>query len=266
MNLTGAHGVRLSGLAESTWLGVSGASSWPEISCTRESRHGAPELSLDLDALELRIRADITHGELVHPLLGRVAARVALARGADAMHAGAVAGTAGAWGIIGSKGAGKSTLLACLNKVGVPVVTDDVLVFEGGAVKAGPRCIDLRPDAQRLGLGVAVRPGDPRTRIPLAPIAAEHRLVGLIHLEWSAADTTIRLLDHRDAIKRLLALRSDKGYPRRPRSLLDLAALPNLLLERPKSMSTLDPGVKQVERLISESGAGWQRASQALLA
>ena len=32
--------------------------------------HDAPELSLDLDALELRVRADVAHSELVHPLLG----------------------------------------------------------------------------------------------------------------------------------------------------------------------------------------------------
>ena len=202
MTVRGAYGVRLSGLGAGTWLGVNEALHWPELSCKEDSRPEAPELFLDVHALELRVRADIAHSELVHPLLGRVASQVALAHGADAMHAGAVGGSAGAWAVIGPKGAGKSTLLASLNDAGVPIVTDDVLVFRDGAVMAGPRCIDLRPDAKGFGLGVAVRPSDPRNRIALSPIAADHPLVGLIHLEWSPVETTVEPLDHREAIKR----------------------------------------------------------------
>ena len=254
MTVRGAYGFRLSGLGVSTWLGVSEALHWPEISCKWDSRRDAPELWFDVHALELRLRADVAHSELVHPLLGRVASQVALARGADAMHAGAVAGSAGAWAVIGPKGAGKSTLLASLNDIGVPIVTDDVLVFRDGAAMAGPRCIDLRLDAKSFGLGVAVRPSDPRNRIALPPIAAEHPLVGLIHLEWSpTTEATVEPLDHRDAIKRLLFLRSDRGYPRDPRALLDLAALPNLALSRPRSMSALDASVELMQLLLSSS-------------
>jgi len=254
MTVSGAYGVRLSGLATDTWLGVSGAPHWPELSCEMDSRSDAPELALDLYALELRMRGDIAHSEFVHPLLGRVASQVALANGGDAMHAGAVAGSAGAWAVIGPKGAGKSTLLASLNDIGVPIVTDDVLVFRDGAVMAGPRCIDLRPDAPRRGLGIAVRPSDPRSRIALPPIAAEHDLAGVIHLEWSSGETAMQPLDHRDAIRRLLILRSDKGYPRDPQALLDLATLPTLLLKRPRSLKQMDAAVAQVERLLCESG------------
>jgi hypothetical protein len=252
MTVKGAHGCRLSGLEAGTWLGVSEALHWPEISCKSDSRPDAPELLLDVHALELRVRADIPHSELVHPLLGRIASQVALAHGADAMHAGAVAGSEGAWAVIGAKGAGKSTLLASLNDIGVPIVTDDVLVFRDGAAMAGPRCIDLRPDAKNFGLGVAVRPSDPRNRIALPPIAAEQPLVGLIHLEWSPAETTAEPLDHREAIKRLLILRSDKGYPRNPRALLDLAALPTLLLRRPRSTRSLDASVAELQRVLFE--------------
>lgn len=255
MTLTGAYGLRLSGLEADTWLGVHGASHWPELSCERDSGPDAPELSLDLRALKLRVRADIVHSELVHPLLGRVASQIALAHGADAMHAGAVAGRAGAWAVIGAKGAGKSTLLASLNEIGVPIVTDDVLVFAGTAVMAGPRCVDLRPDTERFGLGVAVRPSDARNRIMLPPITAEHHLAGFIHLEWSSAETAIEPLDHREAIRRLLMLRSDKGYPRSPHVPLDFAMLPTVLLKRPRSIRGLDASVAHVERLLSESGA-----------
>jgi hypothetical protein len=254
MTVRGAYGFRWSRLEASTWLDAGEALHWPEISCKRDDRPDAPELSFDAQALELRVRADIAHSELVHPLLGRAASQVALARGGDAMHAGAIATPAGgAWAVIGPKGAGKSTLLAGLNDIGVPIVTDDVLVLRDGTAMAGPRCIDLRPDAPRFGLGVAVRPSDPRTRIALPPIAAEHHLAGVIHLEWSPAETTIEPVDHREAIRRLLVLRSDKGYPRSPRVLLDLALLPAVLLKRPRLMSSLDLAVAQVERLLSQA-------------
>jgi hypothetical protein len=184
MSAVAAYGCCLSGLEAAKWLGVTGALRWPELSYRRDSRPDAPELSLDLDALELHVPADVPHSELVHPLLGRVASHVAPVPVADGMHAGAVDGTAGAWAVIGPKGAGKSTLLASLARAGVPIVTDDILVFRDSAVMAGPRCIDLRPDAKDFGLVVAVRPSDPRRRIALPPIAAEHPLMGLIHLEW----------------------------------------------------------------------------------
>jgi hypothetical protein len=216
-------------------------------------------VSLALHPLELRIRADIAHSELVHPLLGRVASHIALAHGADGMHAGAVAGIAGAWAMIGPKGAGKSTLLASLNDSGVPVVTDDILVFRGGTAMAGPRCIDLRPDTRGFGLGVAVRPSDPRNRIALPSIAAEHPLAGLIHLEWSAGETTLEPLPHQEAIERLLILRSEKGYPRDPRVLLDLATLPTLLLRRPRSKSGSVAAVAHLERLLVEPACRLRR-------
>jgi hypothetical protein len=256
----GAYGLRLSGLPTAEWLGVTGAAHWPEIACSRDGRADAPELALAIKSLELRVRADVSHSELVHPLLGRVASHVALARGADGMHAGAVASSTGAWAVIGPKGAGKSTLLAALAGAGIPIVTDDVLIFRAGQAMAGPRCIDLRPDVARFGQGVAVRPSDLRHRMALPPIVAEHQLVGLIYLEWSHADTTtIDSLDHREAVRRLLSLRSEKGYPRDPGNLLDLAALPTLLLRRPRSFDALDDCIAQIRRLLCGSRAGGDR-------
>jgi hypothetical protein len=266
-SVPGAYGLRLAGLQSAEWLGVIGAAHWPEISCSQDGRAGAPELALAIKSLELRMRADVSQSELVHPLLGRVASHLALARGADGMHAGAVAGSAGAWAVIGPKGAGKSTLLAALAGAGIPIVTDDVLVFRAGQAMAGPRCIDLRPDVARFGHGVAVRPSDPRHRVALPPIEAEHPLAGLIYLEWSHADTTtIDSLDHREAIRRLLSLRSEKGYPRDPGNLLDLAALPTLLLRRPRSFDALDDCVAQIHHLLFGSRAGGDRQRRDRLA
>lgn len=248
-----AYGLRFRGLESGRWLGVTGAAHWPCVSVMRNHQADAPELELDIDRLELRVRADTAHGELVHPLLGRAASHLALTLGADGMHAGAIAGTAGAWAVIGPKGAGKSTLLAGLNDIGVPIVTDDVLVFRDGVVMAGPRCIDLRPDATGFGLTVAVRPNDSRKRLSLPPIAAEHRLAGLLHLEWSSDETAIERLDHREAIRRLMVLRSGRGYPRDVRTLLGLAALPTAVLKRPKSRGSLAAVVGEVVRF---TGAG----------
>lgn len=254
MTAAGAYGLRLTGLEADAWLGVHGAGHWPEILCRKDLRPDAPELALDLKALQVRVRADIAHSELVHPMLGRIASYFSLAHGADGIHAGAIAGEAGAWVVIGAKGAGKSTLLAGLNSVGVPIITDDVLIFRDDHAMAGPRCIDLRPDATRFGVGVAVRPSDPRNRIALPPIAAEHPIVGLIHLEWSSGETSIEPLDHREAVSRLLIVRSEKGYPRRPDAVLDLATLPTVTLRRPRSMSGFDASIAQVERLLSGTG------------
>jgi hypothetical protein len=265
-----AYGVQFCGLETGRWLGVTGAAHWPRVTCLVEDRTDAPELALDTDALELRVRAETSQSELVHPLLGRVAAHLALARGHDAMHAGAVAGPAGAWAVIGPKMAGKSTLLAALSDAGTPIVTDDVLVFSADTAMAGPRCIDLRLDAPRPGLGVAVRPADPRHRVSLPAVAGEHRLAGVIHLEWSDGVPALDPLDHREALQRLLTVRSEKGYPRDPRKLMDLAALPTLRLRRPRSPEGLDASVMLVRHLLglglrTKTGTGRSRPATSFI-
>jgi len=221
------------------WLAVDGAERWPELVLAERTAPG-PELSWDARNAALRVRGDVRCEELVHPLLGRAGAWHALHRGGDALHAGAFAGPCGAWLLIGAKGAGKSTLLASLAALGAPIVTDDVLVIIDGLAMAGPRCIDLRGDADRFGPTVAVRPEDPRRRLALPPIAAEHRLSGCLHLEWAECKPSIRLIEHREALRRLLALRADKGYPTRPQTLLALAALPSAVLTRPRGWASLE--------------------------
>ncbi len=251
-----AYGLRFDGLESGRWLAVAGAAHWPQVSCEVDGRAEAPEMAVDIDKFELRLCAGISHSELVHPLLQRVSSHLALARGHHAMHAGAVIGSAGAWVVVGPKYAGKSTLLASLVKAGTPVLTDDVLVFGAGMALAGPRCIDLRPDMRRFGSGTRVRPRDPRNRIELAPIAAEHPLAGVIHLEWSSADTAIEPLHHRDALNHLLEVRGENGWPRDPRALLDLAALPTFSLRRPRSITGLRSSNRLVQNLLLDRAAG----------
>jgi hypothetical protein len=143
-----------------------------------------------------------------------------------------------------------------LAQAGTPILTDDVLVFGAGMALAGPRCIDLRPDMQRFGSGTSVRPRDPRNRVVLAPIAAEHPLAGLIHLDWSSAETAIEPLHHRDALKRLRVVRGENGWPRDPRALLELAALPAFSLTRPRSMNGLDASHGILRSLLLDGAAG----------
>jgi hypothetical protein len=73
-------------------------------------------------------------------LLTRVLALVAIARGFEALHAGAVETAAGAVAIAAPSGAGKSTLAAELVRRGHRLFADDVLVLEAtaGRVRAHP--------------------------------------------------------------------------------------------------------------------------------
>lgn len=247
-----AYGLRLDGLSDDRWLEVTSADHWPLVVVSPEPSRTAEEVSLDREALRLHIRSDVPHTELVHPLLGRVASELALARGDDAMHSGAIVGAEGAWCLIGPKGHGKSTLIAALAAKGIPVLTDDVLVFSNGTAKAGPRCVDLRPGADRYGASAPVRPDDPRRRITLPPINAEYLMAGVIHLEWSAEELSLRSLGHRAALERMLSLRSEKGFPSDFGKLLDLAALPTHLLRRPNSWSEMPACVYLVAQLIGE--------------
>jgi hypothetical protein len=63
---------------------------------------------------------------------------------------------------------------------------------------------------------------------------------------------TIEPLNSGEAIKRLLTLRSEQGYPRDPRALLELATLPSLVLRRPRSTRQLTAAVAQVEQTVLE--------------
>jgi hypothetical protein len=83
-------------------------------------------------------------------LLSRVLPVVALARGYEALHAGAVETPAGVVAVAGPSGVGKSTLVAELLRRGHRLFTDDVLVVgssSSGAVLAYPGTPHLSLDA-----------------------------------------------------------------------------------------------------------------------
>ena len=90
----------------------------------------------------------------MHPYLAPVALVMARWLGREGFHGGGIVAGGGVWGVLGDKTAGKSTTLAWLAREGVGVVSDDVLVIDGGTALAGPRSVDLREEAaERLGVG-----------------------------------------------------------------------------------------------------------------
>lgn len=228
----------------------------------REAAVRVPGAILLLD----RVRATITvhcarepeQAALVHPYLWPAAAIFARWRGAETLHAGAfrLPGRDRAWVVIGASGSGKSSLLAALALAGCEVLADDLVVVEGSDCYAGPRCIDLKPDAvSTLPAGpelVSVRASE-RRRLVLAPCDGVMPIHGFVHLLWDdevsvATQLPSRrfatLVDHR----RVAALGADYAQ------LLDLAGLPMLCVRRPAAR----PALNQAAEVLLEALAGRQ--------
>jgi len=141
----------------------------------------------DPRAVELLTPVTLSMEALVHPLLTVPLAILARWRGDITLHGGGFVHAGAAWGLVGERTAGKSTMLAVLGDRGVPIVADDLLVIDDGWVRAGPSCVDLRPDvavhlpsARDLGeLG-----SRPRMRLATPPSPDRAPLRGLFVLEW----------------------------------------------------------------------------------
>ncbi len=191
-------------------------------------------------------------GDLVHPCLWPAAGVFARWLGRETLHAGGFLDDDGAaWAVLGDSGDGKSSLLAALGLAGRPVLVDDLLVIDGGDCFAGPRCLDLHPDAA-TALGVQdattlVR-ATSRRRLALPAIAGRVPLRGFVHLQWgdeigvdavAPAERLRRLAHHR----RVVALGID------PVDLLELSRLPAVQLRRPRSWAAAAPACR---RLLAE--------------
>ncbi len=260
--LRGAYGLALTGVPELDHRLVAARPSWPELRlelrvavkqlARRETidprsaiLHGAGGTSLEID--RERGLAVITSPEplaveaLAHPHLSTLAVVNAYWNGWESLHGGAVAGENGAWGIVGARGAGKSSLIAALADIGLPVVCDDMLVIRERLAFAGPRCVDLRRDAaEALGVGEPLGLIGTRERWRFHPgsVASELPLRQLVFLEWG---DTLELdsINASDRLRRLLPQRGIRLVPPDPGALLDLAALPGLLLRRPRALAAL---------------------------
>jgi hypothetical protein len=110
-------------------------------------------------------------------LLDSVLGSVALARGFEALHAGAVLTPAGIVAVAAGEGGGKSSLVAALVARRLPLFTDDLLMLAAGLAHPGPALMNLPPGARVDGRRLAEVDGEAwvavdRPPIGPAPVAA----------------------------------------------------------------------------------------------
>ncbi len=197
---------------------------------------------------------------LVHPLLTPPISILARWRGDLTLHAGSFYADGRAWGVVGTKEAGKSTTLAKLAERGLPLLADDLLVLDQGVARAGPSCIDLRPDVAKLmpdarPLGIV---GDrPRFRLPTPPGPARAELGGFFLLGWSEDDSVrIERMPAGEALKIVY----EQEYigrigPADPTKILDLLRTPMWRVSRPPDWSFTDEMLDRVLELTAETVA-----------
>jgi hypothetical protein len=269
----GAYGLNIVGLAGAQeWMQTLPHCSPPlRVETVRDAARNLESSSLDGTAADLRLvgggRLRMRRGDeravfsfpelppdedLLHPYLAPAAALAHLWAGREALHGGAFATSAGAVALLGEKEGGKSTTLAWLAvKDGVPVLSDDLVVLKSGAVMSGPRCLDLRrtPTLNGLDLDTArvVRSSE-RLRLSLPPTPSETPLIGSVVLRWGPR---IRL-DEPAAADRLRELLPHRMYGDRlggdPSALLRVAALPMLILTRPRG----EEGLREAALALSD--------------
>jgi hypothetical protein len=268
----GCYGFRLAGVDAARDLLVDAPADWPLLALRREPRApGGPRVDrVGAESAELpvhggwmtverdparvtfRLSARPPDRDLVHPYLAPAAALAARWAGRESFHAGAFVAADGAWAILGDKESGKSTTLAHLALSGHDVVADDLLVIDGDAVLAGPRCIDLREQsAAHLGAGaplgvVGVRE---RWRLPLPPVAARVPLRGWVTLSWDDR-VGVDVLRGPERMLALLPFRSVQLAPGAPADLVDLSSLPVLRLRRPQRWDALEAAAARLLEAI----------------
>jgi hypothetical protein len=253
----GAYGYTLSGLPEAGILVRDPPARWPELRVEQGRMAGDPgttevgpesarirlvdggRLELDRQQRVARFltRMPLEPDELAHPYLAAAASTFAGWLGRDAFHAGAFALDGGALALLASKHGGKSTTLAALAQRGGSILTDDVLVVEGDAAFAGPRCIDLREDAVLAAAGVLEARGGTRRRLHLPHLDPELPLRGFVRLVWGERCELVPLR----AAERLVLVARSRWDPRAagPARPLALAELPAWELRRPRTLDVL---------------------------
>ena len=267
----GAFGLRIRGLPCELLSAIPAEAEWPELTISRKltaplerperiGRRTADVRLLygdravmrrDARTATLLTEAPADDGTLVHPFLTAAAVIFAWWDGRHAFHGGAFVDSATrAWCLLGERASGKSSTLARISLAGLNVLSDDLIVIDGRDVLAGPRCVDLRPDAAAT-LGVAARAspvrGGERLRFALPPAPAAVPLHGWLFLTWADA-VSLRRLRPSEWLDRLAQYRSTStAYSP---SLLDLAGLPAWELCRPRRSDSLEPAVERLLALV----------------
>ncbi len=189
---------------------------------------------------------------LLHPLLSGSFVVTNWWHGRDAFHAGAFVSAEAAWVVLGDKSQGKSTTLGYLATRDVPVLSDDVVVVDHGAVLAGPAFIDLRPDAARaLGVGrdlgrVGARQ---RSRLDTGSLAPSVPLAGWIELAWGE-ELRLDPVPLADRLRVLFRNRAVLLDPARPADFVGHAARPFFRLQRPRCWKVLPDVAALLDRSL----------------
>lgn len=264
-NRTGAYGFAIDGLDDPRGLLGDAAADWPLLRIERSERahsDGRPAGTVDVDDARAEIwigdggRVEIDRDSLtvrfetaeriadrlvVHPYLGLPASIASNWLGRQSLHGGAFVHAGRAWALLGDKEAGKSSTLAWLLTRGLDVLTDDILVLEGGTLFAGPRCVDLRPEAAAIlgGEDVGMLGNRHRWRLNSGDGPAAVPLGGVVHLEWGDA-TRVEQLGAEERLTGLIRDSVIRPGPADAAPLLDLAALPTLRFVRPRDLDTID--------------------------
>jgi hypothetical protein len=280
MTAPGAFGLRFQGIADGRYVRdvmVRAPEHWPTLRVEQRIEDplpAVPDATTDSAGIELaggghafvdRDRLTVTFvsrepvngHRVVHPTLAALGTLFSHWMGRHALHAGGFVVDGGAWAVIGRSQAGKTSTLAWLAQAGSPILTDDLMVVDGGTVFAGPRTLDLRPASARyLGReGSRVRLG--RHRITVQPVDPEVPLRGWIALSWGDVLEARRLRpsERLGVLMEHLRIRSDGPSAG---SLLDLAALPGFELRRPRTLEAMpQAGAKIVELATSWRAPGY---------
>jgi hypothetical protein len=177
----------------------------------------------------------------LHPLLSLLCLAATLARRGDSLHASGVLTTDGVVGVLAPTGGGKTTTVAWLAlHAGVQAFTDDNLTVRDGEAHAGPRSLDLRP-AAATGLGVEHRAREVRQsqrrrlRLP-PPDRVTAPVVRLVFLEWGEK-VSVRSVPVRERMAALATQRTAQPYPGGLTVPLDLAAVPMVVVTRPRTFA-----------------------------
>jgi hypothetical protein len=190
---------------------------------------------------------------IIHPYLASTGVVASHWLGRTPFHAGAFAFEGRAWGVLGGRQMGKSSLLMWLHRAGFPILSDDLLVLDGGTAYSGPRCVDLRRGAaQRFEAGeyLGIVGNRERWRVSLPPVPAEVPFGGWLLLGWAEEVSVQSPL----ASVRLAALATHRGLTAMgvpTEGLLDLLDFPMLLFARPRDWAQVEGAMGKLLRALS---------------
>ena len=200
------------------------------------------QVEIQRDPLVVRFmtREAVPPAAILHPFLGLPASIAGRWLGRFSMHGGAFVHAGRAWALLGDQGAGKSSTLAYLLGDGHSILSDDILIISGTTVFSGPRSVDLRADAARLGgepLGVVGRRQRWRLRAPDCPHSMP--LGGIVHLVWG---DQIRMepLQPQERLQGIVGSAVFRPEESEAEQLLALAALPAWECSRPEALEGLE--------------------------